>query len=78
MQQLATTPLRDWNMLAAWLDEEWKGMSREDMPYHKGMMEAYSMIADLMRDTPPAEREGCLYYFLTRVFMATGSEEAAD
>lgn len=77
MPQLASTPLRDWDLLATWLDAEFCALDREAIPYHKGMMEAYSMIADLMRDTPPAEREGCLYHFLTRVFM-TGQEEADD
>jgi alkanesulfonate monooxygenase SsuD/methylene tetrahydromethanopterin reductase-like flavin-dependent oxidoreductase (luciferase family) len=74
-QTQAPAPPRDWGMLAAWLESDFQNWDRAVHPFHKGMYEAYSTVADLMRDTPTEEREAALYRFLTRVLTAAGEED---
>ena len=75
MPKVTAKAPRDWFILAAWLDEDWKDWDRTQQPFHKGMYEAYSTMADLMRDSPPDEREGCLYELLTRVLTSHSEME---
>ena len=79
MPNATTEGPRDWYLLAAWLEEDWKDWDRAQHPYHKGLYEAYSTVADLMRDSPPDEREGCLYHFLNSLLRSANEvEDVAD
>lgn len=76
MSDLTVTPFRDWGLLAAWLRAEWRGTDAETCPYHAGWREAYSIVARIVRDSPPEEREARLYAFLTET-LSTGGEGGA-
>jgi hypothetical protein len=78
MGDTVTDGLRDWETLAAWLDAEFKSWDREAHPYHRGLAEAYSTMADLMRDSPPEQREGRLYHLLTRVLTSPTEVEEIE
>jgi hypothetical protein len=75
MSETAPPRYIDWDMLAAWLEAEWLATDRQASPLHRGLYEAYSAVADVMRDSPPKERENRLYQML-RETLTAGEEPA--
>ena len=76
----AIAPPRNWEMLAAWLRAEWRSVDGEVHPIQQGIYEGYATVANIMKNSPPAEREDCLYNFLMGALTSTEANEeiAAD
>ena len=71
---LTPTPFQDWDLLAAWIEADWRSIDIHDYPHLAGYNEALFDVAEAMRSSRPEDRGGCLYLLLTRALGVARDE----